>query len=284
MNGDTDGFAPYAVSSGVTNHKAYGLGIYANFTSSPVTLSSAITVPITPGVTVTDALTYMLGTLPGENITHVVNNAGAEIIPGGTTKAYLPFYGITPLTVTANNASMAVGAAVPSLSVKYSGFVNADTTAILSGSPSVTTTATSSSPAGMYPITVGQGTLAVTNGIPYTFNFVDGTLSVVAAPAAVLTTTATLTGSAGAGYSATVTVTNTGAGPASNVILTSGTLGSAAGSVSPRSLGTIPAHGSASVTVTFPGTAGADGSGTTAKFAGTYTGGTFSGGLRAVLP
>jgi MBG domain (YGX type) len=284
MNGDLDGFAPYAVSPGVTNHKASGLGVYANFTSAPVTLSSAITAPIAPGVTVHGALTYMLGTLAGENIMHVVNNAGAEIIPGGNTTAYLPFYGITPLTVTANNASMAVGASVPAFSASYSGFVNADTAAVLTGSPSETTTATSSSPAGLYPITVGQGTLSVTNGIPYTFDFVNGTLSVVAAPTAVLTTTATLTGSASVGYSATVTVTNSGTGPASNVVLTTATLGSATGSVLPQSLGTIAAHGSVSVTVTFPGTAGADGSGTTGKFAGTYTGGTFSGGVRAVLP
>ena len=212
MNGTSNGFAPYSVSAGVTTHKAYGLGVYANFTSSAVTLDSAITVPIAPGVTVTNALTYMLASLAGEKITHVVNDQGATVTPGGNATAYLQFYGITPLTVKANNATKTVGAPLPTLSVSYSGFVNGDTPAILSGSPVETTTATSASPAGLYPITVTKGTLAAANHFPYTFNFVNGTLSVVAPSTVVLTSTAVLTGSAGTGYTATVTVTNTGTG------------------------------------------------------------------------
>ena len=285
MNGTSNGFAPYSVSVGVTTHKAYGLGVYANFTSSAVTLDSAITVPIVSGVTVTNALTYMLASLAGEKITHVVNDQGATVTPGGNATAYLQFYGITPLTVRANNASKIVGAPLPTLSVSYSGFVNGDTPAILSGSPVETTTATSASPAGLYPITVTKGTLSAANHFPYTFNFVNGTLSVVAPSTVVLTSTAVLTGSAGTAYTATVTVTNTGTGSASNVILTTATLGSGTGSVLPQSLGTIaPNGGSATTTVTFPGSVGADGSGTTAKFAGTYTGGTFAGSFRVVLP
>jgi hypothetical protein len=108
--------------------------------------------------------------------------------------------------------------------------------------------------------------------------------SVVAAPTVVLTTTATLSGSASSGYTATVTVTNTGTGAAANAILTTATLGGVKGSV-PLSLGTIAANGgSATVTVTFPGTAGANGAASVEQYAGTYTGGTFSGGGRAVLP
>jgi hypothetical protein len=186
------------------------------------------------------------------------------------------------LTVTANNASMAVGAAVPALTASYSGFVNGDGTGVLSGSPSLTTTATSSSPAGVYPITAAQGALSAAN---YSFTFVNGTLSVIAAPTIVLTTTATLSGSATSGYTASVTVTNSGTGAASNVVLTTATLGSATGSVLPQTLGTIAANGgSATVTVTFPGSAGANGARVVEDFAGTYTGGTFGGGIRAVLP
>ena len=114
------------------------------------------------------------------------------------------------------------------------------------------------------------------------FNLVN----VTPAPTAVLITTATLSGSASLGYTAIVTVTNTGTGPADNVILTTATLGSVTGSVLPQTLGkTIPAAGgSATVTVTFPGTAGADGSRVAEKYAGTFTGSTFGGGIRAVLP
>ena len=189
------------------------------------------------------------------------------------------------LTVTANNATMNVGAALPAFTASYTGFVNGDTAAVLSGAPSLTTTATSSSPAGTYPITAAVGTLSAAN---YSFaSFVSGTLTIVTVtgPKVVLTTTATLSGSATAGYTASVTVRNTGTGPAANVTLTSATLGSAAGSVIPQSLGTLAANGgSATVTVNFPASAGANGAGTVEKYAGTYTGGTFAGNIRAVLP
>jgi hypothetical protein len=284
MNGTARGFSPYSVSPGVTTHKAYGLGVYSNFTAAPVFLDSAVTVPVTPGVMVTDALTYNLSSKANSGIEHVVNDQGASVTPGGNSTAYLQFYGVTPLTVTANNATMAVGAANPTLSVSYSGFVNGDTAAVLAGSPSISTTATSSSPAGVYPIAVTQGTLSAANNFPYTFNFVNGTLSVIAAPTIVLSTSAALTGSAAAGYTATVTVTNTGTGAASNVTLTSATLGTATGSVLPNSLGTIAAGGHATTTITFPGAAGADGAGAVEKYTGTYSGGTFAGSIRAMLP
>jgi hypothetical protein len=284
MNGTARGFSPYSVSPGVSTHKAYGLGIYSNFTSSVVFLDSAITVPVAPGVTVKDALTYNLGALANSGIEHVVNDQGVSVRPGLNSTAYLPFYGVTPITVTANNVSMAVGAAIPSFTASYSGFVNGDTAAVLTGSPAFSTTATSSSPAGLYPITATQGTLAAANNFPYIFNFAAGTLSVLAAPTIVLNTSATLTGSATAGYTATVTVANTGTGPASNVVLTTATLGTATGSVLPQSLGTIAAGGHITKTITFSGAAGADGAGVVEKYTGTYTGGTFTGSIRAVLP
>jgi sugar lactone lactonase YvrE len=79
------------------------------------------------------------------------------------------------LTVTANNASRTYGAANPAFTVSYAGFVNGDTQSVLSGSPSLTTTATVSSPVGNYTITAAAGTLSATN---YSFTFVNGTLTV----------------------------------------------------------------------------------------------------------
>ena len=79
---------------------------------------------------------------------------------------------ITPavLTITANNASMVSGAVVPPLSVSYSGFVNGDAASSLSGQPKVSTSATSLSPAGSYPIVPAGAsspnyTIRYTNGI-----------------------------------------------------------------------------------------------------------------------
>jgi hypothetical protein len=185
------------------------------------------------------------------------------------------------LTVTANNASQLVGAANPAFTASYSGFVNGDTAAVLSGLPLLTTTATSSSPAGTYPITASVGTLTAAN---YSFTFVNGTLTVVP-PTIILITTATLTGSATAGYTATVTVQNTGTGPASNVTLTTGTLGATTGSPLPQTWGTIAAGSSGSFTVNYPGSAGANGAGVPEKYSGTYTGGSFAATIRsAILP
>lgn len=82
-----------------------------------------------------------------------------------------------PLQVQANNASKLYGAAVPPLAASYSGFVNGDTTANLTTQPTLTTTATTSSPVGSYPITVSGATAA-----NYTISFVNGTLTVNRAP------------------------------------------------------------------------------------------------------
>jgi subtilase family serine protease len=82
------------------------------------------------------------------------------------------------LTVSANNLSRVVGAANPKFTFAYSGFIKGDTAEdSLTGEPSATTTATTSSPAGTYPIKVTQGTLAAKN---YEFTFKNGVLTVTA--------------------------------------------------------------------------------------------------------
>ena len=100
-----------------------------------------------------------------------------------------------------------------------------------------------------------------------------------------LATKSTLTKLNGGGYQAVLTITNSGTGTAVNVQLTGVTLGSANGVSVPQTLGDIaPNGGTATVTVTFPASAGASGSGTTERYSGSYTGGTFSGGIRVSLP
>ena len=80
------------------------------------------------------------------------------------------------LTVTAVNKSKVLNAVNPTLTVIYTGFLGTDTLASsVTGAPSITTTATTTSPVGTYPIIVTQGTLASTN---YTFTFVNGTLTI----------------------------------------------------------------------------------------------------------
>ena len=88
--------------------------------------------------------------------------------------------GKATLIVTANGQTKVYGAPVPAFTYAISGFVNGDTIGVVSGAPSLTTSATSASGAGSYTITVGVGTLAATN---YNFpTLVAGTLSVTPAP------------------------------------------------------------------------------------------------------
>jgi MBG domain-containing protein len=93
-----------------------------------------------------------------------------------------------PLTITADNKVKLVGDANPPLSFTPTGFVNGDTASVLTGSPSLSTTATNSSPVGNYPITITQGTLAASD---YAFSFVNGTLSVTEPAPVILLETAT---------------------------------------------------------------------------------------------
>ena len=87
---------------------------------------------------------------------------------------------ITPatLTVTAKNAVRAVGASDPTFTYTITGYVNGEDefSAVLGGSALLTTTATSVSPEGAYPIDCDLNDLAVAN---YSFTAVDGTLYVV---------------------------------------------------------------------------------------------------------
>jgi hypothetical protein len=186
------------------------------------------------------------------------------------------------LTATANNGNMVVGAAVPALTASYNGFVPGDSVAVLSGSPLLSTTATSSSPAALYPIAIAKGTLSAAN---YSFAFVNGTMMVSPAATASIAISAKLTGSASTGYTATITATNSGAGAAANAQLTTASLGSAAGSGLPISLGTIAAKGGTStVVVNIPGSAGSNGAAVVQKLAGSYTGGSFSASSKVTLP
>ena len=77
------------------------------------------------------------------------------------------------LTITAANASKLYGAALPTLTASYSGFVNGDTPSSLTTPPALSTTATAASPVGSYPITAGGA--ASPN---YTISYANGTLTV----------------------------------------------------------------------------------------------------------
>jgi MBG domain (YGX type)/Bacterial Ig-like domain (group 3) len=152
---------------------------YSGFLSGDT--AAALTTPAT--CTTTAAATSPVGSYP-------------VICSGATSSVYTFSYvngsvTVTPatLTVTATNATMVSGQAVPALTAAIAGFTNGQTLATsgVTGSPACTTTATASSPAGSYPITCTKGTLAAVN---YGFTFVaGGTLTVTAASPATTCTT-----------------------------------------------------------------------------------------------
>ena len=90
MNGTANGYSSYSVSPTVKTHAAYGLGVYSFFNQGiDIVADSAITVPDTEGVTVTDAVSVFL--TGNGSITHVVNDAGGPVMSGKQT-SFLPFY------------------------------------------------------------------------------------------------------------------------------------------------------------------------------------------------
>jgi len=111
--------------------------------------------------------------------THVIQ---ATFAPGDTSLASSGTAWVTvmkaPLTVTSNNVSKVYGAALPMFSATVTGFVNGDTSAVVSGAASLTTAATAASNVGSYPIVIAPGTLAAAN---YTFGFVNGALLIIKA-------------------------------------------------------------------------------------------------------
>ena len=91
MDGSVDGYASYAVSNNVLTHQGYGMGVYSYFDQGiPIVETSSITVPNTPGVSITDSLSVFLN--GSGSITYVVDNAGTEVQLGSIT-SFLPYYG-----------------------------------------------------------------------------------------------------------------------------------------------------------------------------------------------
>ena len=165
-----------------------------------VTLTAAVPAAATGTVIFEDNGTAISGAVPISGTTATLTTStlvegthpiiavysGDTNYNGATSSVLTQVVNQTTLTVTANDASRSYGAANPAFTSTITGFVNGDTQAsVVTGSPSLETTATMASPAGTYPITAALGTLATNNN--YSFAFINGTLTV--APAAGETTT-----------------------------------------------------------------------------------------------
>jgi hypothetical protein len=88
---------------------------------------------------------------------------------------------VTPaaLTITSDDKSKVYGAALPTLTASYSGFVNGDTSTSLATAPTLATTATASSHVSGSPYTI---TASGAVDADYTISYVAGALTITPAP------------------------------------------------------------------------------------------------------
>jgi type IV secretory pathway protease TraF len=169
----------------------------------------------------TGVATYTTAALPVGTQTITAQYSGDSNYNAATSPAVSQVVNKAILTVTANNTSKVYGTANPSFTPSYSGFVNGDTSAVLSGSPTLTTAATASSPVGTYPITAAVGTLSAAN---YTFVFTNGTLSITKATSTLSVSSTINPSTYGQTITFTLTVAGSGSGvtPTGTVTLTEG--------------------------------------------------------------
>jgi autotransporter-associated beta strand protein len=172
-------------------------GVNASITPAPLTVTAnpASMTHGGPVPTLTDTISGLVGAetaataLSGTLATTATSSshAGSYPITQGTLTAVNGNYTISfiganlsvapaPLLISANNLSKVYGAPVPPLTASYSGFVNGDTAARLSAPPTLTDSATATSPPGAY----GINAAGASSG-DYTISYVPGTLTVTKA-------------------------------------------------------------------------------------------------------
>jgi hypothetical protein len=107
-----------------------------------------------------------------------------------------------PLTVAASNATRPYGANNPAISPNFGGFVNGDTSSVLTGLLTCGTAAVPNSPVGIYP-TLCSGVSSPN----YAISFVNGTLNVVPETTSLAVVFSPLTILVGQSTTATITLT-----------------------------------------------------------------------------
>jgi hypothetical protein len=204
--------APQTITFAPLQDVQYGstFSLSASSNVSGQTVSFAASGPCTAGGAVTGVgVCTITAKAPGDS-TH----SAASV-----TQSFTIFPAV--LTVTAGSPTIVFGQTFPSFTYTLSGFVNnglgqMDTASVLNGTtPALSTTATATSNAGSYPITVSTGTLSAAN---YSFLYVSGTLTIQQASQTILFTTPP---PAAAAYNSSFTVVATGGASPNAVIFTS---------------------------------------------------------------
>ena len=136
------------------------------------------------GLTNSDAVTSVTLSSTGAAASATVAGSTYPIVASAATGTGLGNYTINyvgnvltvnrkGLTITADNKEKFVGTVNPPLTASYTGFVNGETSSVLTTPVSISTTAVTSSPMGDYPINVSGAAAA-----NYTITYVNGVLKV----------------------------------------------------------------------------------------------------------
>lgn len=183
---DGVGYATVSKSVSLTVNKA-SLSVTANDASRVYGAANPAFTGTVTGVVAGDAITStyastatatttvgVYGPATAQAITPTLLDPGSKLANYNVTSTNGTLT-ITPavLTITAVNSTKVVGKPVPTLTALATGLIAPDTLETLDTPPSISTTATKSSPTGTYPITVSGAVDA-----DYTITMVDGTLTV----------------------------------------------------------------------------------------------------------
>ncbi len=217
------------------------------------------------------------GTAAGMYTIQAVYNAGADFTGSSDATHTLTVGQATPTITWSNPADIVFGSALST--------VQLNATAGITGTFAYT-------PAAGAVLPVGNGqTLSVqftpTDTTDYTTASKNVLINVTSAPgAATLVMTDTLVRDGGTNeVVVTVTLANTGGSPATSVQVASAAIGATSTTTAlPVAMTDVPAGGSSSIQLRFPGSVGSAGTRTVLSVKGTYAGGSFGGSARITLP
>jgi gliding motility-associated-like protein len=178
-------------------------GAAQTITFNPLTAVSYGTADVNPGATSSNATIPLTYTSSNTAVATITTGGAIHVIAAGSTvitasqSGNATYSAATPvqqtltinkavLTVNAVNATKVYGAALPSLSAAYTGFVNNETQAVLTTLATASTSATVASPVNSYAITASGAAAA-----NYSFNYVAGALTVTPAPLTITANVAT---------------------------------------------------------------------------------------------
>jgi hypothetical protein len=145
------------------------------FMDGATNLGSAVT--LSSGVA-----TYATATLAAATHSITAVYSGDSNYAGSTSLVLSQVVNKATLTIAANAATKVYGAALPTFTYASSGWQNGDTSSLITGAPSLTTTCTAASHVSASPCTITAAVGTLNTLANYTYSFVNGSMTITAAP------------------------------------------------------------------------------------------------------